>query len=497
MHRIVARTPSLLNRRVISGLIIVSLIATATWVLLHRAAPAQTASGVIIDGAKTYQTIDGFGFSEAFQRSNYLHGSQGLSPAKQQQVLDLLFDPHTGAGFTILRNIIGSSPDNSADHVPSIEPHNPGSPSAAPAYVWDGSDQSQIWLSHQAQRYGVTQIIADAWSAPGFMKTNGSDHNGGTLCGVPDTGCASGDWRQAYADYLVKYIQDYQSEGIPLTAVDFVNEPEFGPSYASMIMTPAQVTDFIKVLRPALDRAHLTTKIACCDLQGWPHAITFANAILADPVAAQDVGLLTSHGYTGTPDSTITSANSAHKQVWETEWSTFSPFDTAWDDGSDSSGFAWASRIATGLTSANLNAFLYWWGAMEKNDNEGLIRLTGDSFTVSKRLSAFANFSRFIRPGAMRINGTVTGSVGDNHRLLVTAVRNVDGSFAVVVLNTGTTGVTTPVTLRHISGAHTMTAYLTNATNDVSPLATNTINDDAFMATIPARSLVTFVIQPH
>lgn len=37
------------------------------------------------------------------------------------------------------------------------------------------------------------------------MKTNGSVDNGGTLCGVPGAACASGDWRQAYANYLRQY----------------------------------------------------------------------------------------------------------------------------------------------------------------------------------------------------------------------------------------------------------------------------------------------------
>ncbi len=490
MHRIVARIPSAPNIRVIGGLVVmVALVVVAACATAQHDAPAQ--AGVVIDGATTHQVIDGFGFSEAFQRSNYLHGSLGLSPAKQQQVLDLLFNPHTGAGFSILRNIIGSSPDNSSDHVPTIEPHSPGSPTATPTYSWDGSDQSQVWLSQQAQRYGVTQIIADAWSAPGFMKTNSNDSNGGTLCGVPGASCSSGDWRQAYADYLVKYIQLYQSASIPLTAVDFVNEPEFGPSYAGMIMTPAQVTDFIKVLGPAFSRAHLTTQIACCDLQGWPDAATFANAILADPVATRYIGLLTSHGYTGAPDVPLNSASVAHKPIWETEWSTFSPFDTSWDDGSDSSGFAWAANISTGLTSANLNAFLYWWGAMEKNDNEGLIWLIGDSYTVSKRLWAFASFSRFIRPGAMRIDGTATGSDSGLH---ITAARNTDGSYAIVALNTGTSRVTAPVTLHHIAGARTATPYLTDATHDVAQQATITIGDASFTATIPARSLVTFMI---
>jgi glucuronoarabinoxylan endo-1,4-beta-xylanase len=162
MHRIVARIPSMLNVRMIGGFVIaIALIVTATWMTLHRIAPTRAVQGVTIDGATTYQTIDDFGFPEAFQRSNHVHGSLDLSPAKQQQPLDLLFNPHTSTGFTILRNIIGSSPNNAA----TIEPHSPGAPSAPPTYVWDGSDQCQVWLSHQAQRYSVTRIIADTRTA--------------------------------------------------------------------------------------------------------------------------------------------------------------------------------------------------------------------------------------------------------------------------------------------------------------------------------------------
>ena len=59
-------------------------------------------------------------------------------------------------------------------------------------------------------KYGVKTFYGDAWSAPGFMKTNGKDTNGGQLCGVSGATCSSGDWKQAYANYLVKYIQLYQ-----------------------------------------------------------------------------------------------------------------------------------------------------------------------------------------------------------------------------------------------------------------------------------------------
>ena len=59
------------------------------------------------------------------------------------------------------------------------------------------------------------------------MKTNNNDANGGGLCGTPGASCSSGDWRQAYADYLVKYIQLYAEEGVDVTHLGFVNEPDY------------------------------------------------------------------------------------------------------------------------------------------------------------------------------------------------------------------------------------------------------------------------------
>lgn len=47
------------------------------------------------------------------------------------------------------------------------------------------------------------------------------------LCGTPGHDCASGDWRQAYANYLVQYVKFYQQEGLDITHLGFLNEPDF------------------------------------------------------------------------------------------------------------------------------------------------------------------------------------------------------------------------------------------------------------------------------
>lgn len=179
---------------------------------------AQTA--VTVNLGTTYQQMDGFGISQAFGRAKEFENIS--SAATKKQGLDYLFNTTTGAGLTIIRNRIGSG--GSGD---SILPTSPGSPSGTPAYSWDNDDSGQVWLSQQAMSYGVKTIYADAWSAPGFMKTNGDQSNGGYLCGTTGHSCSSGDWRQAYANFLVKYVQYYKDAGIPITHLGFLNEPDY------------------------------------------------------------------------------------------------------------------------------------------------------------------------------------------------------------------------------------------------------------------------------
>lgn len=138
------------------------LAATPLW--------AQTA--ITVTTTTTYQKIDGFGCSQAFGRASEF---QDLSDTTiQKAALDYLFNISTGAGFSIIRNRIGSG--GSGD---SIEPNSPGSPDSTATYVWDGDDRGQVWFSQQAKSYGVDYIYADAWSAPGFMKTSGNESTPG------------------------------------------------------------------------------------------------------------------------------------------------------------------------------------------------------------------------------------------------------------------------------------------------------------------------------
>jgi O-glycosyl hydrolase len=304
--------------------------------------------------------------------------------------------------------------------------------------------------------------------------------------------------------------------------VDFVNEPEIGPNYPSMYMTPAQAANFVPYLGRALQSLGLRTTVACCDAEGWANtpgfngAQAYTQAVLSDPQSARFVGLITSHGYTSAPTFPLTD----ERPVWETEWSTFEKWDPAWNDGSDASGLSWADRIYTALTAADVNAFLYWWGTTtysENGDNEGLVILgspgdtTASTYQASGRLWAFAAFSRFVRPGSVRLATSTSGtgldavaffvpdhpfpgpSVGPAGAAAGRAALG-RGHYVLVAVNNGTTSEQVQVSLpvRNFSGS--VQPYLTGTGNDGTAEQPVPVAGGSFSASVPAGSVVSYVI---
>src|SRR5580658_4357072 len=456
----------------------------ATMAVAGPAVPAFAASTATINGGTTYQTITGFGASEAFGEAATV---MDASSAVQTQALNLLYGTSGGAGLTILRNEI------SADSGDTIEPTAPSSPSAAPSYVSLASinqDMGQLWFAQQIKaRFGVTNVFADAWSAPAFMKTNDSPDNGGAVCGMSGATCSSGNWEQAYANYLKQYAADYASAGDPLTYVGPENEANLSTSYDSMQITPAQTAQFLDVLGPTM--AGTGTGVECCATEGWDYAQQYAAAIEADPTASADTAVFTSHGYTEAPTTPLSGWS---KPAWESEWSTFETWDPAWDDGTDASGMSWAQNIYNGLANANLGAFLYWWGSTtpsENGDNEGLLEINGSTVTAAGRLWAFANYSDFVRPGAVRIGATSSDS-----NLLLTAFKNTNGTVAIVAVNQNASAdpVTFSLTGTGVANGAVATPYVSDASSDVAAQPGIAVSGGAFSSTLPARSVVTFDI---
>ncbi|KAF7539026.1 hypothetical protein G7054_g2414 [Neopestalotiopsis clavispora] len=446
--------------------------------LVALAATAAGQTAITVNTATKYQTIDGFGFSQAFGRASEFEAANATTA---KTALDYLFSTTSGAGFSIIRNRIGSN--GTGD---SIEPTSPGSNTSTPTYVWDGDDSGQVWFTKHAVSYGVKTIYADAWSAPGFMKTSGSDQLPGYLCGTTDHTCSTGDWKQAYADFLVQYVEYYAQEGLNITHLGFLNEPDYQVSYSQMqISSDGQdAIDFIPVLYDTVENAGLDVAIACCDPVGWNTQDTYTTA-LVNAGSTEYLGVITSHSYSY--DAT-TPLNQTTLPKWNTEGGPSSAFTTTWySSGADNEGFTWANKLAVAMVNAQLSAYLFWEGFEIQQSQSGahlVDAIDGINPTPSGIFWAFAMWSRYIRPGA-----TMLGTSGSITSVITGAFQNMDGSMVLVFTNSGTSSESAAVSFSGFTAA-AADAWLTDESNTFA--ATDaTLTDGTVTVSVPAKGVVT------
>jgi O-glycosyl hydrolase len=149
-----------------------------------------------------------------------------------------------------------------------------------------------------------------------------------------------------------------------------------------------------------------------------------------------------------------------------------------------------AKVIHNDLVNANASAWHWWLAITPYNYKDGLIYIdknkTDGSYQPAKMLWAMGNFSRFVRPGAVRVHTTLSQ---DNNGLLVSAYRNTDGQLVTVIINSNPESQTVATTLASAK-LTSLTTYTTSATADLSR---SRIAGSANSLTIPGKSVVTLV----
>ena len=421
----------------------------------------------VIGWNETRQTIDGFGICEAFHQARHI--MEYPEPARTE-ILDLLFSPEKGAGVSILRNIVGDGGTwgNATDGpTPTIQPEEG-------VWNWTG-DEDQIWLMRQAKGYGCTNFFSTVWSPPAWMKTSNAVDGGGSL--RPDK-------YAAYAGYLSHYLREYRQRfGLEIGTISIQNEPDLVTKYSSCNWTGAQFRDFIRDhLASTFKRDGITAKVVLGESSNFGEK--HAEESLNDPAAAA-VDIIATHAYddkTADKVKPLPLAKKNGKRIWMTEVSYFGNNDPSIKDG-----LQWAKLMHDHLTVSEVNAWFYWWGACYKPNGESLIPLDlkNRSYSTTKRLFTFSNFSRFIRPGFVRLECPSSPADGVN----VSAFRNGDGdSLVVVALNTSDS----PQEIEYRPEgceATSFTPFRTSATEDLARLE----NVESLKTTLPAKSVTTFV----
>ena len=414
------------------------------------------------------QVIDGFGASGAFRQA----GSLMIFPEiSRQKILDLLFSQQAGIGLTIVRNLVGDSADSGA--TPSIEPKEG-------EWNWTG-DEDQIWLMNEAKKYGVTRFISTVWSPPAWMKTNNSAVNGGEL--KPEK-------YQAYAEYLANYVQGYQQHhDLDIYAVSPANEPDLTTAYSSCRWTSLQFKEFIKnYLIPVFKKDNIKAKVIMPEQMNFDDA--YAYDTLKDPAGAAGVDIIGTHDY----DFQVREfplAKDTGKAIWETEVSNLKEVDGTIDDG-----LKYAELIHDQMTITGINAWLYWWFVTSKeNGGQALIGIAPDrTFQVYKRLYTIGNFSRFVRPGYVRIDASLNSVPNPVPNVLVSAYKDkTSGKFAIVAINKGDSDQIVNFKLNNFPALNSVSAYRTSASENLAKLSPIAVSDGVLMALLRNNSVTTFV----
>jgi glucosylceramidase len=211
----------------------------------------------------TKQTMDGIGssFTEA---SAFVLAH--LDEAKRKEVMEKIFS-EKGADFTLTRTHIGScdfSVEGKYSYVDkvgdtelksfTIDPDKEGFSTDKylgvqdPTYDLLPMIKEAIQIKNQ-QKDNELRIVASAWTAPPWMK----DIEMYFIKGTPENnyqgtgGKLKPEYEETYADYLIKYLDVYKSEGVKIWGITPVNEPHGNNGqWESMHFTPETQNQFIK-----------------------------------------------------------------------------------------------------------------------------------------------------------------------------------------------------------------------------------------------------------
>lgn len=382
---------------------------------------------VEVDSTITYQTIDGFGYTLT-GGSAYLINR--LSAAQKNSLLQELFGSgETSIGISYLRVSIGAS-DLSAE-VFSYDDMPAGQTDVTLANFNLSKDTVDVipLLKEILLINPNIKIMGSPWSAPVWMKDNGSSV-GGSL---------QPQYYSVYAQYFVKYIQAMRAKGITIDAITPQNEPQHGGNNPSMVMSSAQQADFIKNhLGPAFQAASITTKIII-----WDHNCDNPNypiSILNDAAAKQFINGSAFHLYAGNINA-MSTVHAAHpdKHLYFTE---------QWTAGSGSfdGDLKWHLRNVIVGSMRNWSRIALEWNLANDGgynphtpggctECKGALTLDG---AINRNVSYYivAHASKFVPPGSVRIESNNVGTIFN------AAFRTSDGKKVLIAINDGTAAAT-------------------------------------------------------
>jgi len=405
------------------------LTKTSEQVFKKKVQPLETEVAIFINPKKTFQKYLGIGGAITDASSEVF---AMLNETQQNKLLESLYGKD-GIGYNIIRTSIHSSDFGLGSFT----------------YVKEGDADLKTFSIEKDKEKRIPFIkraidlikddlvfYASPWSPPAFMKSNKNMLQGGKL--LPE-------FRQAWADYYVKFINAYEEEGIPVWGLTIQNEPMAVQRWESCIYTADEERDFLKnYLGPTLEKEGLGDK----KIVVWDHNRDLiserANTIFEDPEASKYAWGIGFHWY-----ETWTGGLPKYdnlKNINESFPSKNMLFTEGCQEGFDSERLHfWPNAERYGNSMINdFNSGVVGWtdwnillderggpnhvqnfcfAPIHANTKTGELTFTPTYYYIG-------HFSKFIKPGALRVSTTTSRTSIES-----TSFQNPDGEIITVVMN--------------------------------------------------------------
>lgn len=384
---------------------------------------------IAIDPARRYQSVEGFG--AALTDASAFLIARALTAEQRASLLAELFGPQ-GLSLGLVRLTVGAS-DFSSNHYSFDDlPKGARDPQMEQFSIAPNREAVLPVLRQIRDLNPNVKVFAAPWSAPGWMKT--SDRLiGGQL--------KPSDY-SAYTRYLRNYVRAYEAEGIALYALTIQNEPGFTPAdYPGMRVSAKARADFLGGhLGPLMAKEFPQLRLLDWD-HNWDKPWE-PEAVLRNKTASRYVAGVAWHCYAGD----VAAQSRVHKrhpnkETWLTECS-------GGEWGPEFSGtLVWMARhLIIGGTRNWAKGVMLWNLALDQNhgphlggcnDCRGVVTIDTQSGVVTRNVEYYVlgHVSRFIHPGAVRINSTAS-IPGLDH----VAFRNKDDGAYVLIVSNGRSG---------------------------------------------------------
>lgn len=283
------------------------------------------------------------------------------------------------------------------------------------------------------------KIYSSPWSPPAWMKTNGKMEEGGKL---------KEEHFGTWANYFVKYIEEYKKNGIEIGAVTVQNESMAPQTWESCIYTAEEQILFVRdYLYPAFKKANLDVKIMIWD-HNKERAYEWAKAVTEIEGASDCIWALAFHWYSGDHFDNLKFAHEVAPKLKliESEYcfGGSKPVEGQPSKYRYMASFDEAMKYAYDITE-NFNSFMNattdWNLMLDENGGPYQKRYSGckapviydsteDTFTLCDTYYAFGHFSKFIERGAVRL-----GTSKWNEKISICAFENPNGDIVAVITN--------------------------------------------------------------